>query len=146
FTDGDGISGSLGLLGTKADIGLVRVTPGGAADGLDDARRDGIHRAIVAVTDGGRPGLAPRNAASFRDPYGPPVLQVAGEALDWLREAAEAQAWASLVARAERTRTEAFNVVVAVPGTDSTLDPLVVMTPRSGWWHCAGERGGGLAC
>src|SRR5262249_55595717 len=24
--------------------------------------------------------------------------------------------------------------------------PLVVMTPRSGWWQCASERGGGLAC
>ncbi|MBD3649697.1 MAG: hypothetical protein HUJ31_20070 [Pseudomonadales bacterium] len=23
---------------------------------------------------------------------------------------------------------------------------LVVMTPRSGWWRCASERGGGIAC
>jgi hypothetical protein len=23
---------------------------------------------------------------------------------------------------------------------------VIVMTPRSGWWNCAGERGGGIAC
>jgi hypothetical protein len=26
------------------------------------------------------------------------------------------------------------------------LDPVVVITPRSGWWRCAAERGGGLVC
>src|ERR1700680_3485817 len=26
------------------------------------------------------------------------------------------------------------------------LPPLVIMTPRSGWYRCASERGGGLAC
>ena len=31
-------------------------------------------------------------------------------------------------------------------GADGSLPPLVVMTPRSGWWTCASERGGGIAC
>jgi hypothetical protein len=33
-----------------------------------------------------------------------------------------------------------------VSGTNKSLAPLVVMTPRSGWWWCASERCGGLAC
>src|SRR5262249_38279270 len=37
-------------------------------------------------------------------------------------------------------------VVVNVAGRRPELPPLVVMTPRSGWWQCAAERGGGLAC
>ena len=51
-----------------------------------------------------------------------------------------------LTAHAERTQAQAFNVVTSVSGTDKSLAPLVVMTPRSGWWCCASERGGGLAC
>jgi hypothetical protein len=32
-----------------------------------------------------------------------------------------------------------------IPGRDLAAAPLVVMTPRSGWWTCAGERAGGIA-
>ena len=51
-----------------------------------------------------------------------------------------------LHAQVERTEVEAFNVEVRMKGKDSTLSPLVVITPRSGWCHCASERGGGIAC
>src|SRR5262249_44098588 len=50
------------------------------------------------------------------------------------------------VAAASRNATEGMNVVVNVSGRRPDLAPLVVMTPRSGWWQCASERGGGLAC
>ena len=59
-----------------------------------------------------------------------------------MRQGAEAL----LTAHVERTPVKAFNVVTVVPGTDKGAPPLVVMTPRSGWWGCASERGGGLAC
>lgn len=45
-----------------------------------------------------------------------------------------------------RTHASALNVIAMIDGQDRSLPPLAVMTPRSGWWHCAGERGGGLAC
>jgi len=45
-----------------------------------------------------------------------------------------------------RTAAEAFNVTAKVTGADPKLPPLVIMTPRSGWYWCASERGGGLAC
>jgi hypothetical protein len=50
------------------------------------------------------------------------------------------------VAQVERTPARACNVVTKVVGLDQSLPPLVVMTPRSGWWNCAAERGGGIVC
>jgi hypothetical protein len=73
------------------------------------------------------------------------VLQVASEEVNFLAGCAR-RAKSVLTAHAERTQTQAFNVVAVVSGTDKSAAPLVVMTPRSGWWSCASERGGGLAC
>ena len=36
-------------------------------------------------------------------------------------------------------------MIARVAGADAALAPIAVLTPRSGWWHCAGERGGGIA-
>jgi hypothetical protein len=38
------------------------------------------------------------------------------------------------------------NVTAEREGTEPKLPPLVVMTPRSGWYSCDSERGGGIAC
>jgi len=51
-----------------------------------------------------------------------------------------------VVAHIRKTAAEAFNVNGAIAGSDKSLAPLVIMTPRSGWWTCASERGGGIAC
>jgi hypothetical protein len=40
----------------------------------------------------------------------------------------------------------ARNVEAIVKGSRAELAPVVVMTPRSGWWVNASERGGGIAC
>ena len=40
---------------------------------------------------------------------------------------------------------KASNIIAQLEGTQSELSPLVITTPRSGWWHCASERGGGIA-
>src|SRR4029453_19030310 len=65
---------------------------------------------------------------------------------EWLKEQAAARAEATVVAVATQTATQAFNVSAKIAGSDPDLPPLVIMTPRSGWWRCASERGGGLAC
>lgn len=44
-----------------------------------------------------------------------------------------------------KRETEVFNTTATVHGTEPSLPPLIVMTPRSGWWNCASERGGGIA-
>ncbi len=98
------------------------------------------------VTQGQRPGLCPSNAESFLKPFGPPVLQISSE--DRLRAEAFAKSGEEvvLIAQVKRTPAKAFNVLATIRGADSSLPPLIVMTPRSGWYTCASERGGGIAC
>jgi hypothetical protein len=146
FTDASGIRARLGGLDSDADIGLTDTAVNASAMGsLGDARRANRHKAIVAITRGRRPGLCPSNADSFLRPFGPPVLQVTSEEANWLGEVAKRGAEVRLVAHVVRTSSTAKNVTASLQGTDSTLAPLVVMTPRSGWYSCASERGGGIA-
>jgi hypothetical protein len=146
-TDRGGVTGRLGPLAGDAPIGLIEIAPNTAGSGpLAEARRQNRHRAIVAVTRGGRPGLCPSNAESFLYPFGPPVLQVSSTEAEFLTGLAQTGAEVTVVAQVKRTPAEAFNVIAKIPGADPALPPLVIMTPRSGWWTCASERGGGIAC
>ena len=147
FTNERGVRGRLGALGSDAEIGLAEAIPNAAGSGpLGDARRENRHRAIVCVTRGGEPGLCPSNADSFLQPFGPPVLQVSSELSSWLQEQMQRSVEVQVLAHVRRTPVEAFNVTAKVAGADAALPPLVIMTPRSGWYWCASERGGGLAC
>ena len=149
FTDSNGVSGLLGNVESNSDIAVVEVrrgVEGRGGDDMDMARRSGKYKAILAVTMGDSPGLMATNARDFHNPFGPPVLQVSSEHRDVVMTALSSQQEVQLFATASRTDTYSSNVVGLLPGKDRTLAPLVVMTPRSGWWHCASERGGGLAC
>jgi hypothetical protein len=108
-------------------------------------RKPGL-QAIVAITKGGLPGLCPSNAVSFSQPYGVPVLQVSSTADEWLTALARGGGEIKVVAHATRSHAPADNIVAVVRGRRPDLAPVVVMTPRSGWWQCASERGGGIAC
>jgi hypothetical protein len=147
FTDDRGLRGRLGPIDSEAEIALVEAAPNTAGAGaLGQARQQGRHRAIVFVTRGGRPGLCPSNADRFLTPFGPPVLQVSSEESSFLAEHAQRGGDITVIASARRTTATAFNVVTSIKGADTGLIPLIVMTPRSGWYSCASERGGGLAC
>ena len=149
FTGETGIVGTLGSADSSADIALVTIDSAGIGTegrGLDNLRRGNAHRAIVAITTTETPGLTLSNAGSFANPYGVPVLQVASEHQARLSQLSSSGARITYMAAATRNPTEAMNVVVNVAGRRPELAPLVVMTPRSGWWQCAAERGGGLAC
>ncbi len=145
LTGTNGVEGKLGPVGSDAEIGLLEVGVGEYQDDVDAERADPRHAAYVVVTRGISSGLACRNAPRFLSPFGPPVLQVSGEAGDWLQEAARNGTRARLLACAQRSPAVSYNVVASLPGRDRTLPPVVVMTPRSGWWQCAAERGGGIA-
>jgi hypothetical protein len=152
FTDNEGLRGRLGPLGSDAEIGLAETEPftlmeprREQAGPVAQARRS-RHKAVVLVTRGGRPGLFLLNALSFTKPFGPPMLQVSSTESEWLRERSQQRAETTFVAQVGRTTTRAFNVTAKISGRNPTLAPLVVMTPYSGWWQCASERGGGLAC
>ncbi len=145
-TGAGGVVGRFGPTGSAAAIGFSVVTPGGPAPEFDDARAKGTHAAIVAVTKAGRPGLAPRNATEFPGPFGPPVLYVSSEHTAALESLAAAGCNVTVSAEAGTEAVTAWNVVGRVPGRHPGLPPMVVMTPRSGWWQGASERGGGIAC
>jgi hypothetical protein len=152
FTGSEGVHGRLGALGSDAEIAVAETEPFTLMEPQKEQRnsvttaRSSRHKAVVLLTRGSRPGLYLLNALSFRAPCGPPMLQVSSAESAWLRDQAAAHTQATVVAAATRTAAKAFNVVTKISGRDPELPPLVVMTPRSGWWQCAGERGGGLAC
>ncbi|GAC1530838.1 MAG: hypothetical protein NVS3B12_05950 [Acidimicrobiales bacterium] len=147
-TPARGISGTLTATDDQRPgaIGLIVAGPHGAGgDEIDRHRRSGVFRALVVVSAGARPGLAPRNAESAEEPFGVPVLQVGSAARSWLEDVARDRGQATVLTSGRTEAGASANVVVGgseIAGTG----PLIVLTPRSGWWHCAAERGGGLVC
>lgn len=149
FTAAEGIRGRLGSPDSGSPIALVTLDGAGISSegaALADLRRRPGLQAIVAITRGGQPGLCPSNAVSFTKPYGVPVVQVSSTTEEWLTGLARDGADLRVVAHTTRTHAPADNVVASVRGRRPELPPVVVMTPRSGWWQCASERGGGIAC
>jgi len=150
YTDAAGVSGSLGEMGSDADIGVAMTLPYAAGPGyapVEAARKHGTHKALLLVTDKRMPadGIATINAESFGSPFGPPVLQIANRHWDAIQAAVKRGDKATLVAHCDRVDATAANVQARIAGADASLAPVVVMTPRSGWWRCASERGGGIA-
>ena len=142
-TGADGITGSLGALGSDAAIGLV-ATGARSEPYVEEAREASKHKAILQVTATEKVGLTPINADRFTAPFGPPVLQLSNADQAALEDAAAAGAEATVAVDLTRTPCEAVNVEARLAGRDGSLAPLIIMTPRSGWWSCASERGGGL--
>src|SRR2546430_1865009 len=145
FTTPDGVSGAIGAAGRDRPIAFARVPPTGEA-ALRKIRAASPHRAIVVATIGGRPGLCPVNAASFAEPFAPPVLQIGSEHANAVEQASQAGASVRVVAHARRRQATAFNVVSTIAGVRRDLPPVCVMTPRSGWHGNASEPGRGLVC
>lgn len=146
-TDDRGITGTFGPPGSDATIALLETTPNGEYHtAFTEALTQRAHRGFVVMTRGGLPGLAPVNAPRFTDPIERPVLMAGSEEADCLAERAARRMAVRLVVRARRVSSTAYNVTAQITGTEPTLAPVVVMTPRSSWWQCASERGGGLVC
>ena len=149
-TGPEGVSGPLGALARRHPVGLAFYEPfSGHPDTrrLDAARRENRHQAIVAVAAGKsvKPGLALLNADRFGKPFGPPVLQVATEHGNWLRTLAGGGATITVAAPGRTEPCQVTNVQARIRGSQPDLAPLVVMTPRSAWWTCTSERGGGIS-
>ena len=145
-----GVQGTLATLADgEAGIGVGQIgnaAPPGANERFARARAAGNCPALVAVAamDSDVPGLALQNADRFVDPFGPPVLQVASQEGHWLLSAAARGESAMVVVDVALESATASNVVASIAGRDATLAPVVVMTPKSAWWTCTAERGGGI--
>lgn len=150
YTDVAGVTGRIGELGSDADIGVIMLPPSSSSAAhsrLEEVRHEMRHKGIIIVSDSSYPadGIATLNAENFRAPVGPPTLQIANEYWQSLQTAIARRQEGTLVAFCERNPSKAYNVSVRIDGTDPDLAPMVIMTPRSGWWRCASERGGGIA-
>jgi hypothetical protein len=146
-TGADGVAGTLGTVGSDATIGVAELSPQAVYSGeYRTLRNDAAHAGLVIVCQGAQPGLALLNAEQFRHPYGAPAIHLASETREAVLSAIAGGATARLVVHYERTPARASNVVVTIGGRDPARPSLVVMTPRSSWWHSTAERGGGLVC
>jgi hypothetical protein len=143
-----GVTGPLSVAGGAGRVALVDL-PAGTGAGLEapppalisDAVASGS-LAVVAITENRLGELAILNRTPKAQPWRVPVLLVAGREGAALKAAAAAgQSVAVRVEGRTVTRT-AHNVVGrrSRPGKH-----LVLSTPKSGWLHCAGERGSGIA-
>ena len=134
-----------GRFAERPDTGafaLVHADAHGMASPIDPLREQ-PWAAIIAILDG--PGFTLRNQWRQDEPYGPPVVQVPASSAAQLEQARQCGEELTIHCGAVLAPTEASNVIATVPGSDPSLAPITVLTPRSGWWHCAGERGGGIA-
>ena len=151
-TGADGVAAPLVALpgAGEGGVGLGAFGPAAGAAANQDlaaARRAGRCPALVAVAkmNAQVPGLALQNAERFKTPFGMPVLQVATEHEAWLRRAAAHRQEARVTVHVAREGAQGWNVQTRVSGRAPGLAPLVVMTPKSAWWVCSAERGGGIA-
>lgn len=108
-----------------------------------DAAFAGGARAVVAVTHGPTAKAIALNTDGRRPLFPGPVALLAPDAAAPLLAAASRGETATLHLSGRGGRRTAFNLVGR---RDRGIGRwLVVSTPRSGWFACAGERGGGIA-
>lgn len=106
----------------------------------------GSAQAMGAIAISGDPAgfVVLRNAERMAAPLAVPVLQVAARDAAPLRAALASRRAARLVIDRSIVESTASNVAadIITPGADGLV---VLMTPKSGWFNCAAERGGGVA-
>ena len=149
----DGLAGALREVhsanGDDSDPDAIALVPADRAPGWWQAYRhnviekNGIRAVLRVSPDPTGQGLIVAENVAPEDvgvvlPI--PVLQVRASDLPLLRESLGSVVSVSLSSRT--AETDAFNVMGVNPGGDKWI---VVSTPSSGWYACAGERGPGIA-
>jgi len=98
--------------------------------------------AVVALTDGPTGEVIALNAAPDLR-WAVPVVLTGVKNKAVLERAAHERSLVTLVSSGQTDgAAKAENVVARKPGTGKTI---VISTPKSGWFRCAGERGSGIA-
>ncbi|MEM7363558.1 MAG: M28 family peptidase [Pseudomonadota bacterium] len=142
----DHIKGRLVRYGEPGDVAVIEAMSLAESNPVVEMRGTEDYEALVVVTPEGMPeaGIALANAEKFGAPYGKPALQVARQHLPRLTAAIESGEAIAFRYAFEHIPATGINVGARLNGRDASQAPMVVMTPRSGWWQCASERGGGL--
>ncbi|MFX1521200.1 MAG: hypothetical protein ACFFCD_14905 [Promethearchaeota archaeon] len=136
------IKGKLGTLKEEYKIGISRVN-NETIRRYNKLRRSNKHLGLIFITEGRTPGLSLINAEFFQESFGPPTLQISSEYWSWITSNIGKEA--ILTFKIKKVDSEAFNIVTRLNCEYNNLNPMVIMTPRSGWWNCASERAGGIA-
>lgn len=125
---------------------LRLLEPGNLADPIEliEARAEHGHAGLIVVTGDPDGQIIVRNAEHLGAPRRLPVLQIAPRDAAPLRQAIRSGAAVRLVIDHSLVESDATNVVAQVRAPASQ-GLVVLMTPISGWFTCAAERGGGLA-
>ena len=148
FTDHHGLTGTL-RTDNGTGIVLWQFSPDdqermatGVYTSFELARQDGADGIIMVMGDPeGHPVV--RNAERPLDPIEVPVLQVAPMDAGPLLDAVGSEI--TMISDGGRVDAPVDNVIGTIPGADPDAEPVVLMTPKSGWYSCAAERGGGIA-
>lgn len=147
-TSASGVSGPLSPMGGPGTVALVDL-PLGSGSGLGTPPPKQIVEAIasgaiavVAITETALGEMAALNRNPKADPWPVPVLLVAGREAAALKAAAS-QRETAIVRLVGTTATRTAHNVIGRRARAGKQ--VVVSTPKSGWFHCAGERGSGVA-
>ncbi|THD77091.1 MAG: hypothetical protein E7812_14130 [Phenylobacterium sp.] len=143
-------AGPLSLQARPGVIALISFPTGvGAALDVSAVWRKPVQAAIdagavgvVAVTENPLGELAAFNVPHDAPAWPVPVLAVAGREGPALAAAAQAGASVQLALTGAMRAGSSGDLIATRPGPGK---PLVISTPKSGWFHCAGERGSGVA-
>ena len=151
-TSGDGLSGPLYVAGAgKGGPGIALLvlpharwsTAVGQIARRVQAVFDGGASAVVIITTGPTGEALALNAPADKPLFDRPVAVLAPKDAEPFLQAAARGETATLRVAGRSFRRPAFNVTATLNrGAGRTL---VISTPRSGWFGCAGERGSGMA-
>jgi hypothetical protein len=141
-----GVSGTLCASDGQGDIGFAAFPSNAASikgQPLEQLRRATKHAALVVATRVTDDSLAPINAQYYTTPFGPPLLQVAGMHHAFLAAQAARHTPVQLVSCYRREAVDSFNIE-AHAASSTSVPPIAVVTPRTGWWESTAERAGGM--
>jgi hypothetical protein len=144
LTGPEGVRGAIGPLGSDAPIGFAVMEPSMASlpgNAFARERAASRHQAIVIALTTREGGIAPLNAHDLDQPFGPPVLQVAGRDAARLSALCQAAAPVQVVVDGGREDAVSHNVRAEWSGA---APALLLLTPRTSWWTSTAERVGGI--
>jgi hypothetical protein len=147
-TPPDGITAPLTEAGGPGRVAFVSM-PGVSGGGLYQPPPkevvqavDSGASAVVVVTEHPLGELVAFNRTPLAPPWKAPVVFVAGRQKDLLQAVARRSGDVTVRLEGRSVTGHADNVIARKPGRGK---PVVISTPKSGWFHCAGERGSGIA-
>ena len=135
------LRGRIGLVSTPPVRGLI-VPGNGIGDAVEQAARQSAV-GLVMINESPMGEIVALNAMAGLDPWPIPVLIAGQRDAPALQRAAESGAAASMLI--DGTLIPDATAYEVIGRLDRGGGTIVVSTPSSGWFSCAGERGPGIA-